>query len=148
MLVYKTFSLSRIFFVAVAILLLAIILLLTGCGNVGGKGGMTVAGEYNVKFEGVTDDGFEVLPNILAHGVEDISEIDEKLAFNIGVVILNWYYGEDKAENLPNRYSVYEPKGEGVFVVCRLPREPGLGGDHSVAISKKDGSIVRVWAGY
>ena len=43
---------------------------------------------------------------------------------------------------------MYELEDKDVFVVSRIPKGgETLGSDYNVAISKKDGAIIKIWAG-
>ena len=72
--------------------------------------------------------------------------IDEKLALEIGDAVLKSVYGQDALAE--TKFQVCELKDKDVFVVTRMPTEYEMGDDYNVAISKKDGTILRVWPWY
>lgn len=72
--------------------------------------------------------------------------VDEKLALEIGNAVIKSVYNENVL--LQTKFVVCELEGKDVFVVSRIPKsDETLGGDYNVAISKKDGAIIKIWAG-
>lgn len=72
--------------------------------------------------------------------------IDEKLALKIGNAVIASVYGEEVLKD--TMFIVSEISAKNVFIVSRVPKEVEvLGGSYSVAISKTDGAIVKVWPG-
>jgi len=71
--------------------------------------------------------------------------LDEVTAFKIGDAILKKVFGEEKIKN--TTFTVCEIKGEGYFVVTRLPVPRIPGGEYNVAINKEDGKILKIWTG-
>ena len=77
-------------------------------------------------------------------GVADVI-IDEKLALEIGNAVLKSVLGQDIITD--TEFLVCEFKDKDIFIVSRSLKEYEMGEDYCVAISKKDGAILRVWQG-
>ena len=72
--------------------------------------------------------------------------VDEKLALDIGNAVIKSVYNEDVL--LQTEFVVCELKDKDIFVVSRIPKgDETLGGGYNVAISKKDGAIIKIWVG-
>ena len=72
--------------------------------------------------------------------------VDEKLALEIGNAVIKSVYNENVL--LQTEFVVCELENKDVFVVSRMPKDSEtLGGDYNVAISKKDGAIIKIWTG-
>lgn len=99
--------------------------------------------EDSGKYRGIVDDMPDLDSTVGAHAIE----IDEALALDIGNAVIKSAYGEEAVSINDTEFLVYEVKGKNIFVVSRGPKGGVLGGDHSVAIDKTDGSILKVWSG-
>ena len=77
-------------------------------------------------------------------GVADII-IDEKLALEIGNAVLQSVFGQNLITD--TEFLVGEVKDKDIFIVTRVLKGVEMGGDYNVAISKKDGAILRIWQG-
>ena len=83
--------------------------------------------------------------NPLSFTFEESGGIDENLALDIGnAAIKSAYSNEDKNILKNTKFQVYELKDKNVYVVYRY-YEDSMGGAYGVAISKKDGAIVKMW---
>lgn len=72
--------------------------------------------------------------------------VDEKLALEIGNAVIKSVYNENIL--LQTEFVVYELKDKDIFVVSRIPKgDEKLGGDYNVAVNKKNGAILKIWAG-
>lgn len=72
--------------------------------------------------------------------------VDDKLALAIGNAVIEALFGEDFIDK--TRPNVYEIKGENMFIIERVYKEPDIiGGDVCVAISKTNGKILKIWGG-
>lgn len=124
----------------IAILLAFLLSFANGCKNEDNNS-TTDEGEFlgvlsNVKIDFDNQDG--------AYNKDFI--IDEKLALEIGNSILKSIYGESMLKN--SDFIVYEVEGENIFVVSRVPKDNGtLGDDYNIAINKKNGAVLKIWAG-
>ena len=107
----------------------------------------------NGEFRGVVEDkeigGWDYILNDynLAFTFEELGGIDEKLALDIGNAAIKsaWSRADEKVlEN--TKFIIYEIKDMDVYVICRY-YENWMGGDCNVAISKKDGAILKLWGG-
>ncbi len=95
----------------------------------------------NGEFLGVVSDG-----NWNDHNHSDRIKdvvIDEKMALAIGDAVIKREFGEDAIEGYT--FEVYEVKGENTFIVKRFAGGLNLASTYSVAISKIDGAIIRIW---
>ena len=70
--------------------------------------------------------------------------ITEALALEIGRAVLKDTYGEVFSEET---LTVKEVEKQKFFVVSFTQEGYALGGDFNVAINKKDGKILKIWAG-
>ena len=121
---------------------------ISGCANtnadvVKGETGMTV--NSTGEFKGVVSNwnfDLEKQIGVPAKGLI----VDEKLALEIGNAVIKSVYNENVL--LQTEFVVYELEDKDVFVVSRIPKGgETLGSDYNVAISKKDGAIIKIWAG-
>lgn len=94
-------------------------------------------------FEGVVSWDIN-LDTYLGYPIHDA--IDEKLALDIGNVVIRSIYGEEILKKTD--FLVCEPEGHDFYIVSRMPKDKKmLGDDYNVAISRIDGRILKVWAG-
>lgn len=129
--------------VRIFLLLLLLAVLVGGCtsnGNINDKG----------EFLGVKEKGdvgyIEDLENVFGMSPEEVN-IDEKLALDIGNAIIKSVCSRWDGDVLKNtQFIVYELKDQDAFVICRWYPDR-MGGDYNVAISKKDGAILKMWEG-
>lgn len=105
--------------------------------------------QTNVTYEGIVNwDSFSV---------DDYNEteipftVDEKLAFEIGDAALKSTVDESKLDEYYKMPAyVYEISGKNIYIVDRAQTVDGHlidGGGFSVAISKEDGRILKIWFG-
>lgn len=133
----------------IILLLLCISMVLTsGCANTNAdvvKGAVDTTANTIGEFKGVVsncDFDLESQTGIPAKGLI----IDEKLALEIGNAVIKSVYNEDVL--LQTEFVVCELEDKDAWVVSRIPKGgETLGGDYNVAISKKDGAIIKIWAG-
>ena len=71
--------------------------------------------------------------------------ITEALALEIGRAVLKDTFGEKVFSE--NTLTVKEVEKQKLFVVSFTQEGYALGGDFNVAINKKDGKILKIWAG-
>lgn len=132
--------------------LLVVIFIVSGCA------GSKVNDEG--KFLGVIEEGdIGYIEDIEAYegwGImtpEELDFIDEQVALEIGNIVIERVFstiptedGEYKDVLENTNYIVYEVKDKDFYVVTR--GDPNaLGGGYSVAISKKNGAILKLWLG-
>jgi len=73
-------------------------------------------------------------------------EIDQELALDIGNAVLQSLGGKALLEE--TEFIVYELKDKNIYVITRVPKDNNiLGGDYNVAISKINGTILKIWGG-
>ena len=71
--------------------------------------------------------------------------IDKNLALEIGDSVIKSTYSEKAYED--TKLVIYDYKNKGIFVVARTPKDESiLGNEICVAIDKKDGTILKIWA--
>lgn len=98
------------------------------------------------EFLGVVENKEKDLDNDYGTEAEDIG-VDEKLALDVANAVIKHKWSNIDKDILKNtKYIVYEVKDRDAFVVCRWYPDR-MGGDYNVAISKKDGSIIKLWIG-
>jgi len=71
--------------------------------------------------------------------------VTEALALEIGRAVLKDTYGEEVFSEIT--LTVKEVEKQKLYVVSFTQEGYALGGDFSVAINKKDGKILKIWAG-
>lgn len=72
--------------------------------------------------------------------------IDKNLALKIGDAIIKSTYSKEGYADTKLIITDYENKD--IYVVSRIPKDPAvIGNEISVAISKKDGAVLKIWSG-
>ena len=92
------------------------------------------------EFLGEVNTGMDLNENTLSYDIE----LDEKTALDIGDVILKKVFGEKEISI--SYFFVCEVKDEGYYIITRTPNYDIPGYSYHVALNKKDGKIINIWA--
>jgi hypothetical protein len=90
---------------------------------------------------------FDSLPFDLDDTIGNVNDffIDDKLAFEIGTAVLRNVYGNVEISDYI--FQIIQTKKGDIFIVTAMPNNMIPGADYNVAISSKDGKILRIWMG-